>query len=428
MNNTFLNTEILPFCNGCGHHLITKNTVKALTELNFNPLDVIIVTDIGCHGIIDKALNTHTVHGLHGRSTALAAGISLGIENENKKIIVFIGDGGATIGLQHILEAARMNVNLTVIVHNNFLYGMTGGQLSGLTPKGYKTTVSPDGSIFYPHDICKLAHTAGANYVSRVLGIGDFSGTLKKAFSTKGFSLVEVMEICPSYGVRLNPKKKLQDIVSEAGFQLIEYQNDREVLPFTNTQKIENLFELEKDINIYQEYEKKLNKQIQIVLSGSAGEGVQNAATFLSKLAIMHNYHVTQKGNYPVTVGVGFSAAEINISPTEIYFHGLTNIDYAIVSSEDGFHYIKNELKKMQKNSIIFIDSSLPIPETNANLLRLDLRKFGGKNAMLIGLFYFIKKTNLFEINNFIDLIKSDKNLEKFPLENILDNLKFFEI
>ncbi len=112
-----------------------------------------MVTDIGCIGIIDRQFKAHTVHGLHGRSTALATGISMGLTTR-KEDHRFIGDGGATIGLQHILEAAHRNVNMTVLVHNNMLYGMTGGQPSGLTPCGFKTSTMPDGRPDGGMDIC----------------------------------------------------------------------------------------------------------------------------------------------------------------------------------------------------------------------------------------------------------------------------------
>ncbi len=103
------------------------------------------------------------------------------------------------------MEAARLNLNMSVVVHNNMLYGMTGGQSSGLTPEGFRTTTSADGSPFSGYDICALAHTAGAAYVTRVSGIGDISEKLVKTFSTEGFSLMEVVEICPSYGIKFNP-------------------------------------------------------------------------------------------------------------------------------------------------------------------------------------------------------------------------------
>ena len=141
----FLTSPRFPYCQGCGHHLVARNTVRALESLSLRPLDVVLVTDIGCHGIVDRAFATHTVHGLHGRAAALGAGIAMALP-AGKKVIVYIGDGGATIGLQHLLEAARLNVDMTVVVHNNMLYGMTGGQPSGLTPPGFRTVITPHGS------------------------------------------------------------------------------------------------------------------------------------------------------------------------------------------------------------------------------------------------------------------------------------------
>ena len=231
MNKQFLTDTELPFCKGCGHSLISENTDKALQKLGLNPLDVILVTDIGCHGIIDKCFVSHTFHGLHGRSVALASGVSAGLNNPDKKVIVFIGDGGATIGMQHIIDAAHNNFNLTVVIHNNLLYGMTGGQPSEFTPVGFKTPTLPDGAKQKGYDICEIVKAAGANYAARVLGIGDISDKLAEAFSRKGFSLIEVMEICPSYGIKSNPGMKLAQTVENAELPVKVYV-DRNMSPF----------------------------------------------------------------------------------------------------------------------------------------------------------------------------------------------------
>ncbi|MGD8968346.1 MAG: thiamine pyrophosphate-dependent enzyme, partial [Anaerolineae bacterium] len=206
-----------PYCRGCGHHLIARNTVRALEALARDPLDVVLVTDIGCHGIVDRSFATHTIHGLHGRSVALGSGIAMGVP-ANKDIIVFLGDGGATIGLQHILEAARLNVDLTVVVHNNMLYGMTGGQPSGLTPCGFRTLITREGSPHPHHDLCQLAHEAGAPYARRVLGLGDFSDAFREAFTAEGFALVEVLELCTSYALKMNPNLHLRQLAHQAGY------------------------------------------------------------------------------------------------------------------------------------------------------------------------------------------------------------------
>lgn len=411
-----LKTTELPYCKGCGHDLIAKNTVKALEKTGYKPLDVIMVTDIGCHGIIDKCLNTHTVHGLHGRSVALGAGITFGINNPAKKVIVFIGDGGATIGLQHILEAARLNLNMTVVVHNNFLYGMTGGQTSGLTPHGFITTTSAQGNPFAGYDLCAISHTSGAGYASRIIGVGDISDKLSEAFEFKGFSLVEVMEICPSYGVKLNPKRKLSEIVESNGKALGVWKNDRQLFSAEQGKKTEDLFKSAKPIE--KEYSNKLTEPVSMVISGSAGEGVQLAATLLAKAAIKSGCHATQKGSYPVTVGVGFSTAEINLSNEEINFHGIGTPDIAIITSADGLAHSKKRIQSMKKGLLI-IDQSLETPSTQAQVMKFDFRQIGARTASLLAIFAWIKTSGIIPVDSMLRVIEESGMTDKLPLEKI---------
>ncbi|MFW5687874.1 MAG: thiamine pyrophosphate-dependent enzyme [Bacteroidota bacterium] len=420
MTTTFLNTDQLPYCKGCGHSLIAKNTSNALEKLNMQPLDVIMVTDIGCHGIIDKCLTTHTVHGLHGRSVALGAGISFGTENPEKKIIVFVGDGGATIGLQHIMEAARLNLNLTVVLHNNYLYGMTGGQTSGLTPPGFNTTTSYEGNPFGGYDICALSHTAGAAWVSRVMGLGDFSDQLAKAFSVKGFSLIEVLEICPSYGVKLNPRRKLAEIVESSGVKIGEWTNEREPFEKHQGRKTTDLFskvpEIRKTFNSY------LKSPMSIVISGSAGEGVQLAAGLLNKAAVSSGLHVTQKGSYPVTVGVGFSTAEINLSNDHIRFHGINIPDMAIITSDDGLAHNRKKIESMKEGTLL-IDETLEVPQTGAEVIRYDFRSVGARNAAVFAVLFFALKSGIISTESIFKVIEDEGKSEKLPLAKIKDAL-----
>src|SRR5659263_25128 len=106
------------------------------------------------------------------------------------------------------------------------LYGMTGGQPSEFTPCGFKTPTLPEGNQKDGYDICKLISVAGSAYTERVLGVGDYSDSLASAFSTKEFSLVEVMEICPSYGIKSNPGLKLSSLVKEAGLELKIFESN----------------------------------------------------------------------------------------------------------------------------------------------------------------------------------------------------------
>jgi len=422
MSARFLQTTELPFCKGCGHHLIARNTASALDKIGVEPLDVVLVTDIGCHGIIDHCFNTHTVHGLHGRSLALGAGISFGLSGQNKKVIVFIGDGGVTIGLQHLFEAVRLNINISVVVHNNMLYGMTGGQASGLTPCGFRTTITPDGNPHMSYDICALARTAGAPYVSRVIGRGDFSDVLAEAFSVEGFSLVEVVELCPGYGVKLNPGMKLHRIVESSGHKTGVWRKPgRVAFSLQERENLPSLFDHLPEIRAG--FKSDLKRKISVVLGGSAGEGVQLAASLLAGAAIASGLHTTKKGTYPVTVGVGFSTAEVIISPTWISFHGIEEPDVAIITSRDGLEHNRERIKKM-KGGMLFIDKSLPPPQTEAEIIPWNFRELGARNAAIYAVFLFAQITGLIPTSAIIKAIQDSKLGDKIPIEKMITDAR----
>lgn len=408
MSNAILSGQELPFCKGCGHHLISQNTEKALQKLGYKPLDVILVSDIGCHGVVDKNFLTHTVHGLHGRSVALAAGISAGLSDPSKKIIVFIGDGGASIGIQHIVEAAHKNFNMTVIVHNNFLYGMTGGQSSKLTPSGFCTRDYPQGKPDKGYDICKLVDGLGAAYVSRIKGIGDFSDALAEAFAVKGFSLVEVMEICPSYGLKSNPGMKLSEVMENAGLNAgVVGRREVEPVHITPRTQLPPLFSEKLEIPV--QYTSEFRGRFSLLISGSAGEGVQSAAETFAQAAISAGLHVTKKGNYPVTVGIGFSSAEIIISDSPIHYTGIQNPDMVIITSKDGLEHIRPRINKMTSGKV-WIEQSLEKPHIAAEIVTKDfLAKGGARNAAVYSLFLLLQQYPIFPIEALANIFDQTK-------------------
>lgn len=422
MTKRFLTNAELPFCKGCGHNHIAASTEKALQLLGYDPLNVILVTDIGCHGIIDKSFTTHTVHGLHGRSIALAAGISAALNNPKKKIIVFIGDGGTTIGMQHLVNAAHNGFDMTVVIHNNMLYGMTGGQCSEFTPLGFKTPTLPNGSEKAGYDICKLIATLdGVSYVKRVEGIGDFSEQLAEAFSKKGFSLVEVMEICPSYGVKSNPGMKLSKVVEGAGL-VIEKFIDREKENYHAKINPENKSLFHEEDAIKTLFPSNLKKEVRLMLCGSAGEGIQGAAEMLLKAGIVSGLNGTKKGSYPVTVGVGFSAAEIILSPNEIFYSGSPNPDVICVTSADGLDYARKTLASM-KGGKLFIDSSLQALETKAEIISFPFREKGGaKNSSIYNIFYLLKETGFFPMESLLSVFNESKISKKIDVEKMIQS------
>lgn len=404
MSETYVATKKLPFCKGCGHHSIARTAEKALTAVGLNPLDVVLVTDIGCHGIVDKFFLTHTVHGLHGRSPALAAGISAALNNPKKKVIVFVGDGGATIGLQHLISAAQRNFNMTVVIHNNMLYGMTGGQPSGLTPPGFNTSSEIQGQPTAGHDICAIMQSVGAAYVSRVMGQRDFSDTLVRAFATPGFSLVEVMELCPNYGVKYNPGLKIAELMDRSDLPPLAHVGPQR--PPFDLDARDGLPSLLDGIpRMKTVYESSLQAPLKIMLGGSAGGRVQSAAGTFVKAAITAGLHVTKKGRYPVTVGTGFSVAQVILSPREILYHAITVPDVAVIVSSDGLNYCRGILGRMTGGTL-YIDSDLEVPETGAEVARCDFGKnAGAKSAALYAMLFMLSSLKIFPLDAMGDAI-----------------------
>jgi len=416
----YITDDELPFCKGCGHTSIAKNVGKALAKLGYNPLDVVLVTDIGCHGIIDKFFITHTFHGLHGRAVALAGGVSMGMNDPSKKIIVFIGDGGATIGMQHLIGAAHYGLNMTVVVHNNMLYGMTGGQPSEFTPAGFKTPTLPEGSIKDGYDICKLISTAGSSYTERVLGIGDYSDSLATAFKTNGFSLVEVMEICTSYGIKSNPGLKLPALVKEAGLEIKIFKKNSDMTVISTGSPSETNLCSDKYL-VEKVFETDLKGRVSVSLSGSAGEGVQSAAEFLAKAAMKSGLNVTKKGNYPVTVGVGFSAADIIMSDEPIDFTGISVPDILIITSYDGLLYSRS-VAALMKSGKLLIDDQLEPPVTGADIIKVPFRsRAGGRNSSLYSIFWLLNTNPIIPVEAMKQLYLENKISEKIPLEKMME-------
>lgn len=195
----YIKKESLPyiFCAGCGNGIILNAAIHAIDELGIKD-DMACVSGIGCSSWIPPYLDMDVMHTIHGRAIAFAEGLKM--SRPEKHILVFTGDGDClAIGGNHLLHAANRNINITVIMVNNFIYGMTGGQKSPTTPVGAKTKTSPYGTIDEPIDACKVAMSAGATFCARwtVAHPNQLKKTMKEGILHKGFSFVEVLSICP---------------------------------------------------------------------------------------------------------------------------------------------------------------------------------------------------------------------------------------
>ena len=182
---TYLNPAIgpLPFCPGCGHDSLVRNLDAALVRLGADPAKTVLVTDIGCIGLTCRHFITHAFHGLHGRSITYACGLKLARPDLN--VIAIKGDGACGIGGTHLLNVARRNIGITLLVANNFNYGMAGGQHSVTTPTGGNTSDTPWGNVEAPMDLCATAAAAGAGWVYRATTFDDdLADVLVRAISS----------------------------------------------------------------------------------------------------------------------------------------------------------------------------------------------------------------------------------------------------
>jgi len=190
------------WCPGCGNGIVTAAVVRAIDKLGLSQDETAIVSGIGCSSRASGYLNFDTLHTAHGRAIPFAVGIKL--VKPGHKVIVLTGDGDATaIGGNHFIHACRRNIDLTVVVYNNNIYGMTGGQYSPLTPHQGRATTAPYGNVDTPFDLCALAIGAGATFVARATTFHAqlLTDLIVKALTHPGFAVVEAITACPvSFG------------------------------------------------------------------------------------------------------------------------------------------------------------------------------------------------------------------------------------
>jgi len=198
----YLRKDSLPhlFCPGCGAAQVLNYFVQAADEINLNFDNVVAIGGVGCTARIPVYLHAEALHGVHGRTLPWATGIKL--HNPELEVVIFAGDGdAAAIGGNHLIQAARRNLDVTMIVVNNLNFAMTGGQVAPMTPRELTTSTTPYGNRERPLDLCKVAIAAGATFVSRWATHCPRRtiDAIKKALKHEGFALVEIISQCPTY-------------------------------------------------------------------------------------------------------------------------------------------------------------------------------------------------------------------------------------
>jgi len=193
------------WCPGCGIGPAVGCFIRAIESSGLDPDKIALVSGIGCTGRVAGYVKLDSFHTTHGRALPFATGLNLG--NPELNVVVFSGDGDLiAIGGNHLIHAARRNIDMTVICLNNFNYGMTGGQMGPTTPLNARSNTSPYGNIEYPFNVPHLVAAAGATYVARwtVLHARPLEWAIAEALVKPGFSFIEVLGPCPTLYGRMN--------------------------------------------------------------------------------------------------------------------------------------------------------------------------------------------------------------------------------
>ena len=196
-------TAQVTWCPGCGNFSIMSAIRMVLAELDSDgiPLEnVVLVSGIGCHAKIVDYMKTNSFYSIHGRTIPVATAIK--IANPNLKVICFSGDGDSLAeGLDHLIFAAKRNIDITMILHDNRVYGLTTGQYTPTSPQGFKGRSTPNGAAERPMNPLDLMLASGASYIARgyTHGLEQLRTIFKEAILHKGFSFVDVLQVCVSY-------------------------------------------------------------------------------------------------------------------------------------------------------------------------------------------------------------------------------------
>ncbi|HAK54200.1 MAG: 2-oxoacid:ferredoxin oxidoreductase subunit beta [Vicinamibacterales bacterium] len=217
----YIRAELFPhfLCPGCGHGIALRALLWAVHELGIDKDSLAVVSGIGCSGRLSAYIDANTVHATHGRPIPFATGLKLA--RPDLTVVVITGDGdGLAIGGNHLIHACRRNLDITCLMLNNEIYGMTGGQLSPTTSHDRFTTTTPQGNADPAFDSCRLAEAAGAGLVGRevTLQTPALKDLIKDGIAFKGFSFVEVISDCTEiYGRKNDLGNSVEMILSQKG-------------------------------------------------------------------------------------------------------------------------------------------------------------------------------------------------------------------
>jgi len=382
--DSLLNTSRPPvFCPGCAHERVVRELDRTFALLGLKGEEIVIVTDIGCSGLFDTFFNTHAFHGLHGRALTYATGIKMA--RPELKVVVTMGDGGLGIGGAHVLSTCRRNIDLTLLVLNNFNYGMTGGQCSATTPPDASVSSGFLNRLEAPLDICQVAGAAGATYLARVSAYRkDLAEEMEKAIRHKGFSLVDVWGGCPGRYTRRNkltPQSIADALSALPPVDDFMARNARSEYGEHYRTEAAGLQAFASPPVASKQFDAGATGRLETVILGSAGQRIVTAGEILCRAGISAGLNATQKNDYPITVLRGHSVSELILSDSEIGYTGISIPDAVIALAAEGVARRKAMFGRLSDQSWVVRAQDVDIPETGARVASLDFKSGKFKSA-----------------------------------------------
>jgi 2-oxoglutarate ferredoxin oxidoreductase subunit beta len=369
------------FCPGCSHEHITHTLDKAFQNMGLTGNRIVMVSDIGCSGLFDTFFNTHALHGLHGRALTYAAGLKLA--RPDLKVVVTMGDGGQGIGGAHLLAACRRNLDLTLLILNNFNFGMTGGQYSATTPPDALVGSAFLNQLERPLDVCQVARSAGAAYAVRCSAYRpDLAAEIQRAVEFEGFSVLDIWGVCPGRYTkknRLTPKAIDEALAGLPPAEGIVAENSRMEYSRHYRQSSAQLKPVPEPPAIEAEFQPLDSNRRELILLGSAGQRIITAGEILCLAGLSAGLNTTQKNEYNITVMRGPSLSELILSPQEIDYTGIERPDVIVALAPEGVDRRRQIFEHIDGNTLVLQAAGVEVPPCSARIHKMDLKSQGIK-------------------------------------------------
>jgi len=380
MTTSLLNAERPPvFCPGCAHERVVGALDKAFQNMGLQGDAIVIVSDIGCSGLFDTFFHTHAFHGLHGRALTYATGIKMA--RPDLHVVVTMGDGGLGIGGAHLLSTCRRNIDLTLLVLNNFNYGMTGGQCSSTTPQEAQVGSGFLNRLEKPLDVCQVAGAAGAPHVERVSAYdAHLVAAMEAAVRFEGFALLDIWGVCPGrYTKRnkLSPKTIAASLETLSPVDHFRKANAREEYGRHYRREAADLNPAPPPQAIAARHVPVAETRREVVLLGSAGQRIVTAGELLCLAAASAGLHASQKNDYPITVLRGHSVSEVILAKKKIGFTGIENPAVVVALAPEGVARRKKMIAHLPEEALVILAAGLDLPPCRANVVTIDFKAAG---------------------------------------------------